>query len=57
MARLSNRPQRYERCLVREGDVNLRVDETQPEGVMPVRLVLNNRTISIFYNVEYESVY
>lgn len=24
---------------------------------MPVRLVLNNRTISIFYNVEYESVY
>lgn len=57
MARLSNRPQRYERCLVREGDVNLRVDENQPEGVMPVRVVLNNKTITIFYNVEYETVY
>lgn len=24
---------------------------------MPVRVVLNNRTITIFYNVEYETVY
>lgn len=37
--------------------MNLRLDENQPEGVMPVRVVLNNRTITIFYNVEYETVF
>jgi hypothetical protein len=57
--KISNRPQRYELCELKEEDVEIMFDI--PGATMPItypaRVVLNNHTISIFTGTEYETVY
>jgi len=57
--KISNRPQRYELCELKEEDVNIMFDI--PGATVPItypaRVVLNNHTISIFTGTDYETVY
>ena len=47
--RISNRPQRSERCHLKEGDMML-AQELETQGLIrfPIRVVLNNETLSLF---------
>lgn len=59
MKRISNRPQRYEECVIREGDINmLREDMTQFSEMprLPVRAVLNMKTFTLFESDKFDSV-
>lgn len=59
MKRISNRPQRYEECVIREGDINmLREDMTQFSELprLPVRAVLNMKTFTIFESDKFDSI-
>jgi len=59
MQQLSSRPLRYEICVVREGDLDLGITD-QGFAAMPkypVRVILNNKTISIFSTPSYDNVY
>lgn len=59
MQQLSSRPLRYEICVVREGDLDLGIED-QGFAMMPkfpVRVILNNKTLSIFSTPSYENVY
>lgn len=50
MQQLSSRPLRYEICVVKEGDLDLGIED-QGFKMMPrypVRVILNNKTLSIF---------
>jgi len=57
--KISNRPQRYELCELKEEDVNIMFDI--PGATVPVtypaRTVLNNHTITLFTGTEFETVY
>ena len=59
MAPISNRPQRYEICIVKEGDLNIKVDLPDFEGrpEFPVRVILNNRTLTVFTTTNFDAVY
>jgi hypothetical protein len=64
----SNRPQRYTKCVVKESDMMLRTENNSdiktsvgagtktPDVQIPTRVVMNNKTISIFKGVEYEDL-
>jgi len=59
MQQLSSRPLRYEICVVKEGDFYLGIED-QGFAVMPkypIRVILNNETISIFTTPTYDNVY
>lgn len=51
MQRVSYRPQRFETCIIKEGDLDMVRDDLgnfeRPVRV-PVRVVLNNMTLSVF---------
>ena len=56
----STRPQRYSKCLLKEADLMLSTDisnERRADGVekiqIPVRVVMNNKTLAAFAGVEY----
>jgi hypothetical protein len=67
----SNRPQRYSKCVIKEGDLLYskvlddkdplisQIGGEKPEEIdsakIPVRLVMNNRTVTIFTGEEYDS--
>jgi hypothetical protein len=65
----SSRPQRYNKCVIKESDLMLSKDndnqaqnnnplintKTMPKMQIPVRVVMNNQTISIFAGDSYES--
>ncbi len=67
----SNRPQRYSKCVIKEGDMLYnKVSEEKDQSLsfgggqkpedpdtvkIPVRLVMNNRTITIFSGEDYDS--
>jgi len=57
--RVSHRPQRYETCIIKEGDLDVvRDDLTQfqrPPRV-PTRVVLNNMTFTVFQTDSYDDV-
>lgn len=58
MKQMSNRPNRYEECIVREGDLAVAREDLVgfPEiPRIPVRVVLNNKTIVIYDNDNYDS--
>jgi hypothetical protein len=64
----SNRPQRYTKCVVKESDLMLKTSnndeaktavgatEKMPDVQIPTRVVMNNKTLSIFKGVEYEDL-
>jgi len=60
MVKVSNRKQRYEVCVIKEGDMDwMREDIEVVTGEnprFPVRVVLNNRTISIFEANHYDTI-
>lgn len=35
----------------------MRVEPDQANSLMPVRVVVNNNTLTVFYNVQYETIY
>jgi hypothetical protein len=53
MQNISNRPQRYEACIIREGDLDLAL--SIPNAIInpriPTRVVLNNKTLTVFTTV------
>lgn len=65
----SSRPQRYTKCVIKESDLMLSKDnnneaqsnnplinsKTLPKMQIPVRVVMNNQTVSIFAGESYES--
>ena len=59
----SDRPQRYTKCIVKESDMLFTKDLTVAQKVnyvenlqIPVRVVMNNRTLSIFGSSDYDSL-
>jgi len=57
--KFSNRPWRYERCVVMEEDLDVeRADlkgfKTPPR--IPHRIVMNNQTFTVFENFDYQTV-
>ena len=56
---ISDRKQRYQMCVIREGDLLVEIKQKgmYEPLMMPVRAVLNNRTISIFSMPKYDYVY
>lgn len=67
----SSRPQRYTKCVIKEGDMLYEKDLNEKDQLtsnmgskpddmesvqVPVRVVMNNRTLSIFAGDEYESL-
>lgn len=54
---ISRRPLRYERCVIKEGDLALYLDQGSIQGArIPVRVILNNRTLTAYSNDDYESI-
>lgn len=56
--RISNRMKRYERCIIKEGDLDLMREDLKIGGRVPrvpSRVVMNNRTLTVFENDQYES--
>lgn len=55
----SDRPQRYTKCIVKESDMmytKILTEKAQENIQLPVRIVMNNKTISIFGSSDYNSV-
>ncbi len=57
--KFSNRPWRYERCVVMEEDLDvertdLKAFKTPPR--IPHRIVMNNQTFTVFENFDYQTV-
>jgi hypothetical protein len=54
----SSRPQRFERCLIKENDAFINeLDQTTNETIKrPIRIVMNNHTISVFKDDSYEDL-
>lgn len=51
MMKISKRPTRYETCIVKEGDLDLVRDDLiqfKRKPRVPVRVVLNNMTLTVF---------
>jgi len=51
--RISNRMKRYERCIIKEGDLDLMREDLKIGGRVPrvpSRVVMNNRTLTVFEN-------
>jgi len=57
MAPFSNRPQRYSKCVVKESDAFLtsKNPETKELQRQPVRIVMNNQTVSVYSDDDYEN--
>jgi hypothetical protein len=57
--KVSDRPQRFETCIIKEGDLEVvRTDMSQfmrPPRV-PARVVLNNQTFTVFQSANYDTV-
>jgi hypothetical protein len=54
---VSRRPLRYERCTIKEGDLAIYIEEGSIKGSkIPVRVILNNRTLTAYSNDDYESI-
>ncbi len=55
----SDRPQSYEKCILKEGDLylQLQIQNLREQPKLPVRVVINNHTLTIFSNKYYESLY
>jgi len=55
----SNRPQRYSKCVIKENDafVMIKVDGTTDLVRKPIRIMMNNMTISIFNDDNYEELF
>lgn len=53
----SNRPQRYSKCLIKETDAYVMKTNDQGKTVakQPIRLVMNNKTFSIFEDENYQN--
>lgn len=59
MKQISNRPQRYEECVIREGDICVLRDDLTgfPQAPrLPARAVLNLDTFSVFENSNFDSI-
>lgn len=56
---ISNRFQRFEMCIVKEGDLLIQMPYSKGGHMLelPVRVILNNRTISIFSTSKYNNIY
>lgn len=57
--RVSKRPQRYETCILKEGDLEIvreDLDQFQRPPRVPARVVLNNQTISVFQTANYDTI-
>jgi len=56
--RFSSRPQRYSKCLIKENDAFLtKYDENRkPIEKLPVRILMNNRTITVFQDDDYSDM-
>jgi len=54
----SNRPQRYSKCFVKENDAFTNEYDVDSKGKIkkPVRIVMNNHTISVFKDDQYEDL-
>lgn len=59
MYRVSTRPQRFETCIIKEGDMDVIRDDIgnfiRPPRI-PSRVVLNNMTFTVFQNVHFDTV-
>jgi len=57
VAPFSSRPQRYVKCKIREGDAFLTNINPETKEVMkqPIRMLLNNNTLSIYSDDDYEN--
>jgi len=55
----SNRPQRYSKCVIKENDafIMTKVDGTTDLIRKPIRIMMNNMTISIFNDDNYEQLF
>lgn len=54
--KFSQKPWRYERCIVLEEDLDMVMDDLKQfpnKPRIPHRIVLNNRTLTIFQNFDY----
>lgn len=57
MKRISNRPQRYEECIIKEGDINMIKENMYPEFPrLPIRVVLNIKILTLFENDKFDSI-
>lgn len=59
MKQVSKRPQRYEECVVREGDICVLRDDFQQFKLpprLPARAVLNLNTFSVYENANFDSI-
>lgn len=53
----STKPQRYSKCLIKENDAYVYdKDDVGQEMKRPIRLVMNNQTVSIFKDEDYEDL-
>jgi hypothetical protein len=62
MMPVSSRPQRYDKCFIKEADALMELDDKTTQAMIskprvPVRLVLNDRTITSYQNDELTSSY
>jgi hypothetical protein len=54
---VSRKPYRYEKCIMKEGDLALFIDEGVMKGArIPVRVILNNKTLTVYSNDNYENI-
>jgi len=54
---VSKRPMRYERCIIKEGDLALYIDEGTIKGAkIPVRVIINKNTLTAYANDNYDSI-
>ena len=57
--RFSNKPWRYERCIIMEEDLDMVRDDLvqfKNKPRIPHRVVMNNQTFSVFENFDYNTV-
>jgi len=59
VAKFSSRLQRYTKCVIKENDAYLTSYDlkTNAESKLPIRIVMNNMTASIFKDDEYQDIY
>jgi hypothetical protein len=54
---VSKRPWRYEKCIIKEGDLALYIDEGAIKGTkIPSHLILNNETLTLYSNDDFDSI-